>query len=105
MSDSLLPPFLNPSGLTVQEAHAAGATMLFLPEACSFIGHSAEETVAHASPLDGPVLGRYRGLAQRLGIWISCGGFQETSPDAARIFNTHVLLDPQVGRTYTQTYN
>lgn len=78
--------------------------MLFLPEACSFIGHSAEETVAHASSLDGPVLGRYRGLAQQLGIWISCGGFQEASPDASRIFNTHVLLNPQVGFAYEYTH-
>lgn len=70
--------------------------MLFLPEACSFIGQSAQETVAHASPLEGPVLGRYRDLAQRLGLWISCGGFQETSPDPARLYNTHVLLNPQV---------
>jgi len=69
--------------------------MLFLPEACSFIGQSAQETVAHASPLEGPVLGRYRDLAQRLGLWISCGGFQETSPDPARLYNTHVLLNPQ----------
>ena len=51
---------------------------LFLPEACSFIGENAEQTVAAATPLDGdaPVIGWYRDLARRLGIWLSIGGFQ-----------------------------
>lgn len=67
--------------------------MLFLPECCSFIGEDAEETVRHARPLDGPVLGRFRDLARQLGLWISLGGFQETSPDLAKLYNTHVVLD------------
>lgn len=46
----------------------------------------------HATPLDGPVLRRFRDLASRLGIWLSLGGFQETCEDA-RLYNTHIVLD------------
>ena len=51
------------------------------------------QTVRHATPLDGPVLRRFRDLASRLGIWLSLGGFQETCEDAARLYNTHIVLD------------
>ena len=47
----------------------------------------------HATSLDGPVLRRFRDLASRLGIWLSVGGFQETCQDAARLYNTHIVLD------------
>ena len=51
------------------------------------------QTVRHATPLDGPVLRRFRDLASRLGIWLSLGGFQETCEDASRLYNTHIVLD------------
>lgn len=51
------------------------------------------QTVRHATPLDGQVLGRFRDLARRLGLCISLGGFQETSPDPTRLYNTHIVLD------------
>lgn len=60
------------------------------------IFHLALQTVRRATPLEGPgteVLGRFCDLARRLGIWLSLGGFQETSPDPGRLYNTHVVLD------------
>lgn len=76
-----------------EAAYAAGASMLFLPEACSFIGENAAETKAMASGLKGPVLKRYQALAGRLSLWISIGGFQESTSDSPKLFNTHILLD------------
>lgn len=62
-----------------QEAREAGAAMLFLPEACSFIGESAAETIAMATTLDSPVLERFKDLAACHSLWISLGGYQESS--------------------------
>lgn len=75
--------------------------MLFLPEACSFIGSDAAETVVMASALDGPVLARFKDLAARLSLWISVGGFQESTADSSMLFNTHVLLNEHVRALYT----
>jgi hypothetical protein len=47
--------------------------------------------------LDGPLMARYRGLAQQHHIWLSLGGFAEAGPDPAHRYNTHVLLDDQAG--------
>ena len=53
--------------------------MLFLPECFNFIGNHWSETVAQAEPLDGPALARYRALARATGLWLSLGGFHESS--------------------------
>jgi hypothetical protein len=70
--------------------------MLFLPEACSFIGESAAETIAMATTLDSPVLERFKDLAACHSLWISLGGYQESSGDISKFYNTHVLLNNYV---------
>lgn len=80
-----------------KEAVQQGCRMLFLPENVSLLGTTFAESLAAAEPLDGPTLQRYRQLAQSTGLWISVGGFQEQGPDAAHIYNTHVILNSDGG--------
>lgn len=75
-----------------EEAAAAGAAMLFLPECFSFIGTAQTESLAIAEPLSGPLMARYRQLARDTGLWLSLGGFQEKGPDTNHIFNCHVVV-------------
>ena len=67
-----------------RQAKSAGACLLCLPEAFSFIGAAAAETVAQAEPLDGPRLGAYRALAREHGLWLSLGGFHEAGAPGGR---------------------
>jgi predicted amidohydrolase len=78
----------------------AGAATLFLPECFSFVGQSAADTRAAATPLDGPLsaLAPYRALARATGLWIFAGGFPEAGAEAgggARVHNTHAALSPR----------
>ena len=92
-----------------RHARDAGASILFLPECCCFLGESAAESVAAASPLDddeehGNVVDYYRALAREFGLWLSLGGIQEkrdevggTPPSSVgeggkKMHNTHVIL-------------
>ena len=76
-----------------RQAKSAGACLLCLPEAFSFIGAAAAETVAQAEPLDGPRLGAYRALAKEHGLWLSLGGFHEAGAPGNRVHNTHIVVD------------
>lgn len=75
------------------DAARAGACLLCLPEAFSFIGSAAAETVAQATALDGPRLEKYRELARAHGLWLSLGGFHEAGAPGGRVYNTHVVVD------------
>jgi predicted amidohydrolase len=106
--------------LLCARAASAGAKLLCVPEAFSFIGGHYTQTLAQAEPLDGAQLGAYRELAKTHGLWLSLGGYHErparaATADAAaaavapaskrpregeegreeceRVFNSHVLLD------------
>ncbi|GJP50024.1 hypothetical protein CLOM_g9178 [Closterium sp. NIES-68] len=81
--------------LLVEQAAAAGAALLCLPECFSIIGARDGEAAAVAEPLDGPIMKKYCQLAREFSIWLSLGGFQEAGgPEAGRrFFNTHVLVD------------
>lgn len=59
------------------------------------MGEKTGESITKAEPLSGPVLGRYKALAKELGLWLSLGGFQETGPDEAHMYNCHVVIDAQ----------
>ena len=58
------------------DARAQGCSILFLPEAFSFIGSGPLDAVAKGQPLDGPLMQQYQTLARETGIWLSLGGFQ-----------------------------
>ena len=57
----------------VKKAKAQGAGIVFLPEACDYIGDSRSSTTSAAEALDGDIMTRYRHLASQLGVWLSLG--------------------------------
>lgn len=75
----------------VEEA-APEADLLVLPEL--WISGAFDLATARqvAAPLDGPVLGRLRGVARSSGTWIHAGSYAERTDDG-RTFNTSVLID------------
>lgn len=80
------------------DAAGRGCSILFLPEAFSFLGPTPADTVAAAEPLEaGPRLRRYRDLAASLGIWLTgCvpeAGAPPGPGGAPRCWNTAVVVD------------
>lgn len=51
--------------------------MIFFPECFDHVGESKEQSIQLAESLDGPLLSRYKKLAQEKCIWLSLGGFHE----------------------------
>ena len=51
--------------------------MVFLPEACDYIGESKQQSMEMAESLQGEVITAYRKLAKDLDIWLSVGGFHQ----------------------------
>jgi len=51
--------------------------MVFLPEACDYIGDSKTETLSMAEPLNGDVIRAFCSLAKENEIWLSIGGIHE----------------------------
>ena len=58
----------------IEKASEEGAKVVFLPEACDYIGDSRDYTMTAAEPIDGDILQRYKDMAAHLGVWISLGG-------------------------------
>ena len=79
------------AGELVAEA-AAGSDLVMLPERWNLVA-SSDLTRAGAEGLDGPSLAEARGWARRHGVAILAGSIAERSNDAARPFNTSVLID------------
>ena len=75
------------------QAKDRGCSMLFLPECFAFIGVKGTDALAVMEPLNGPLLGRYRELAAKNGLWLSLGGFAEQGPDCDRRFNAHIIVN------------
>ena len=75
------------------QAKDRGCSMLFLPECFAFIGVKGTDALAVMEPLNGPLLGRYRELAAKNGLWLSLGGFPEQGPDCDRRFNAHIIVN------------
>jgi predicted amidohydrolase len=88
----------------VEQAVAAQAVLLCLPECFAFMGIDAKQVYEQSEPLDGKLMQRYRSLAQRHRIWLSLGGFHERSGRQRaerKIHNTHLLINDQ-GELVTQ---
>ena len=65
------------------------------------------QSVAAATPLDGPILQCYLRLAKESSLWLSLGGFQEyCSSDPQRLQNCHVIVNSagQVVATYRKVH-
>jgi predicted amidohydrolase len=87
---------LDAAGVLVDEAAAAGATLVVLPEYFSVAG-SPRHLQSQAEPLDGPTVTWASRLARRLEIHLLSGTFPERRDgpsDAALPSNTSCLIDP-----------
>ena len=84
------------AGELVGEARAAGAQLVVLPENFAFMG-TEEDKRALAEDLDagGPIVTFVREAARRHGVFLVAGGMPERTNDAARPFNTSLLVDPR----------
>jgi predicted amidohydrolase len=82
---------LQVAGRLVQEAAAAGARLVVLPEKWPFI--HGPRTAEGAEALDGPSLSAARGWARELGIALVAGSVIEARPDGPA-HNTSVLVTP-----------
>ncbi|XP_018319892.1 nitrilase and fragile histidine triad fusion protein NitFhit isoform X2 [Agrilus planipennis] len=78
----------------VTEAAAKNAKMVFLPEACDYIGTNKNETKSLAEGIDGPVMTKYKSLAKRNDMWLSVGGFHlKGSAEEDKLYNAHIIID------------
>lgn len=90
----------------VKKAAAAGAQMVFLPEACDYIAESKEDSINMAESIHGPLVSKYRKLAASLGIWLSLGGLHIKEKEENKVSNTHLLIDDkgEIASTYKKTH-
>ncbi len=77
----------------VEEAAAAGARLVALPETWLFKGHS-EGIRASAEAPDGPHNGRLATLAARHDVYVLAGSIYEPAGAGGRVFNTSALFGP-----------
>jgi predicted amidohydrolase len=53
------------------------------------------DSLSSAEPLTGNLFTRYRGLAKEFGLWLSLGGFHESSETPNKIYNTHAIISSE----------
>jgi deaminated glutathione amidase len=77
----------------IEEAAAAGARFVALPETWAFKGRR-DGIMANAETADGPSNAALAKLAARLGIFVLAGSHYEPSPEPERVYNTSLLFGP-----------
>ncbi|MCB9680260.1 MAG: carbon-nitrogen hydrolase family protein [Alphaproteobacteria bacterium] len=77
----------------VRRAADLGAALVVTPENTNFLGPHTDK-VARAQTLDGPVVARFAGLAEALGITLVLGSFNERSDVPGKCHNTSVVFGP-----------
>ena len=80
----------------IDQAAAAGARVIALPETWAFKGRSAGIR-ASAEPVDGPSNSAVAALAARHGVFILAGSLYEPSVEPGRVYNTSALFGPDGG--------
>ena len=81
----------------VGEAAGAGADIVALPENFAFMGEEAHKREIAESTADdarGPITTAIVEAAQQHRVWLVAGGMPEASGDAARPWNTSLLVSP-----------
>jgi hypothetical protein len=63
--------------------------MVFLPEACDYIGESKAQTLAMAESLNGDLMKAFCSVAKENEIWLSLGGIHEQA--------SHSVTQPGLG--------
>lgn len=76
----------------VQTAKKQNASMVFLPEACDYICDNTNDTVKMAESIDGPLVSKYKQLAQQNDIWLSLGGIHLNHTNE-KVTNTHLVIN------------
>ena len=93
----------------VLEAGRRGAELVALPENFAFMGEESrrlEIAEPVGSDSTGPIVSLLQGAAREAGVWLVAGGMPERGPDAARPFNTSLLLSPsgRIVATYRKVH-
>ena len=86
----------------VGDAADLGVDLLMFPEVFLFVG-GRQGKLAIAQPVDGPVVSRFRDLAQKHGLLLLLGSVHERIPgDPRHVYNTSILLgrDGELLATY-----
>ncbi|XP_066995353.2 nitrilase and fragile histidine triad fusion protein NitFhit isoform X2 [Anabrus simplex] len=78
----------------IMDAHRQHAKIVFLPEACDYIGDNKDDVAGLAEPLDGPLMTSYQELARKYSMWLSLGGIHEKAKEG-KVSNSHVLIDDE----------
>ena len=91
-----------------RQAHVAageGATWVLFPENAPFLGKDVEKE-AVAEGLDGPIVGQFREMASRNGVWVTLGSFAERIEGSAKTYNTQLLITPDgaIGSVYRKIH-
>ena len=89
-------------------ASRAGCKLAFLPECFDFVCDNKQQAYEQAESIDGPLIGKYRKLANDLKIWLFLGGMHEkraeNPPD--KVSNAHIVIDErgQIVRVYRKMH-
>lgn len=85
---------LEKAGAFIDQAAAAGAQFVALPENVHYIG-STEGSFANAEPIPGPMSEFFAAKAKEHRIWLHCGSFGQVIPGETKLYNTSLLMNPQ----------
>lgn len=89
----------------IDQAVGRGASLVALPEhfCCGGVAQIQRE---NAEPIPGPTVERLRNRAGSAGIYLVAGSLAERVPDADRVFNTSVLINPrgEIAATYRKIH-
>ena len=87
------PACLEQATALIDEAAARGARFIATPEATNYLGPH-DEKVRRAADLEGDVPRHFAALAERHGVHLLLGSFNEACDEPHRCYNTSVLFDP-----------
>ncbi|XP_026289383.1 nitrilase and fragile histidine triad fusion protein NitFhit [Frankliniella occidentalis] len=76
----------------ITSAKKFNAQVIFLPEACDYVGKNKPQTIEMAEDVNGPTLSAYKELAKQHNVWLSLGGIH-IKVDDKTVRNAHVLLN------------
>ena len=80
----------------LQQAAQGGAELALLPEYFCLMGQQDTDKLALAEPLgSGPMQAFLAQSARELGLWIVGGTLPLQGPDAAHVYNSSLVFDPQ----------
>ncbi|KAH9504369.1 Nitrilase and fragile histidine triad fusion protein NitFhit [Bulinus truncatus] len=93
----------------VSAASSRGAQMVFLPEACDYIGESKNQSIEYSEPLHGNFIHQLKKAAARYKVWLSVGGYHQKGPEnkeKPKLINTHIIIDNEgkVRATYDKAH-